>query len=211
MNSTPHSILGLIRHARTLWNEERRIQGRLDSRLSTTGRHMARMWGRQLAGCPWDRILASDLGRARETAELVNATLGLKVDFDKRLREQDWGRWSGITLPELSTCFSDQVRVEEKKGWDFRPPGGESRREVLARTMAALKEAGERWPAQRILVVCHEGNIKCVLYHLLSRKFLPDEPRLLRGYALHLLEYRRNKHKLVLGQANALPLDIPAP
>ncbi|BCO07815.1 putative phosphoglycerate mutase GpmB [Desulfolithobacter dissulfuricans] len=209
MNNTPPTTLGLIRHARTLWNEERRIQGRLNSRLSTVGRQMARMWGRQLADCPWDRILASDLGRARETVELVNTTLDLEVDFDGRLREQDWGRWSGLTFPELSNRFRDRVQAEGKKGWDFRPPGGESRREVLARTMAALEEAGGRWPGQRILVVCHEGNIKCVLYHLLARKFLPDEPRLLRGYGLHMLEYRRDK--LVLRQANALFLDTPTP
>lgn len=188
MTKTRATRFGLIRHAQTRWNKEKRIQGRLDSPLSTAGRRMAVSWGRELHDLAGRRIVCSDLGRARETTKLLNQTLNLPVHPDKRLREQDWGKWNGMTLAELKTSHAEMLRQQEDAGWLFRPPGGESRQQVLERSLAALHEAHLAWPGETILVVCHEGVIKCLLYHLAGRRFLPDELRLLKGYRLHLLE-----------------------
>ena len=193
----PHTTFGLIRHSLTCWNEEKRIQGLQNSSLSENGRRMAVAWGHELAGLHWDRILASDLGRVQETVAFVNRVLQLPVHFDPLLREQDWGAWSGLSFPELFARFGPEVRVQEAAGWDFRPPGGESRKEVLARGMQALAAADRKWPGQNILIVCHEGIVKTLLYHLLGRRFLPDEPKILTGYHLHLLQAAGNEPVLV--------------
>ncbi len=206
-NPKSKTRFGLIRHGQTLWNSEKRIQGQADSPLSEQGREMARAWGKQLAGMGWTRILMSDLGRVQETGQLVNATLGLELFNDARLREQDWGEWSGWTFPELFARRQREVRQQEALGWQFRPPGGESRLEVLARAQEALLAAHHRWPGDKILVICHEGIIKCLLYDLYKRKFLPAEPKLIKGYQLHLL--RAEADELLLEQANALPLRTP--
>lgn len=203
-NPKPATRFGLIRHGQTLWNAEKRIQGQDDSPLSGQGRKMAAAWGKQLAGQGWDRILMSDLGRVQETGRLVNATLRLPVLNDVRLREQDWGEWSGWTFPELFARRQQEVRQQEALGWNFRPPGGESRLEVLARGKEALLAAHHRRPGENILVICHEGIIKCLLYSLSRRKFLPSEPKLIKGYQLHLL--RADSAGLQLEQVNALPL-----
>jgi probable phosphoglycerate mutase len=187
---------GLIRHSLTLWNEEKRIQGLKDTPLSPVGRCMARAWGEILQTLHWDRIIASDLGRVRETVALVNQPLQLPVHWQPLLREQDWGEWSGLSFPELFANFGPEVKAQEAAGWDFQPPGGESRRSVLARGQQALVQAAGRWPGQDILVVCHEGIIKTLLYHLLGRKFLPDEPRVLQGYQLHLLTVKADVPEL---------------
>jgi probable phosphoglycerate mutase len=184
---------GLIRHSRTLWNEEKRIQGLQNSPLSESGCLMAMAWGKELQQFHWDRIMASDLGRVQETVALVNGQLQLPVHTEPLLREQDWGAWSGLTFPRLFARFPDQVREQEDAGWNFRPPGGESRKEVLARAVQALRRGTEQWPGQDILVVCHEGIIKTLLYHLLDRKFLPDEPKILKGYQLHLLSFSHDR------------------
>ena len=184
------TTFGLIRHALTLWNEEKRIQGLQDTPLSARGREMAEAWAGELQGLPWDRILASDLGRVRETTAIINRVLELPVQFEPLLREQDWGRWSGLSFPELFALHGDEVREQEQAGWEFRPPDGESRTEVLARATEALSSAAARRPGQMILVVCHEGIIKSLLYHLLGRRFLPGEPKILSGYHLHLLRMR---------------------
>ncbi|HEB49919.1 MAG TPA: histidine phosphatase family protein [Desulfobulbus sp.] len=204
------TTFGLVRHGRTVWNEERRIQGRLDSPLSPAGREMARRWGRELARFGWHRILASDLGRARATVDLINQGPGLEVHFDPRLREQDWGRWSGLTFAELHALHQEELDRQVAAGWDFRPPGGESRREVLVRARAALTDGHRRWPGEQVLVVCHEGIIKCLLYHLCHRRFLPGEPPLLRkGYWLHLLRVDREIHLEKLHAAPLTAADTP--
>ena len=202
-NQQPTSF-GLIRHAPTLWNEQKLIQGQQDSPLSKTGQKMATKWGPKLITFPWKRILCSDLGRTRETSELINQTLGLSIHTDKRLREQDWGEWSGITLDDVKHKYKKLLRNMVRSGWLFQPPGGETRKQVLKRSLTALYEAHISWPGESILVVCHEGVIKCLLYHLTARQFLPEEPSLIKPYHLHLLDHDDNT--LALKQVNCIPL-----
>ena len=77
---------GLIRHAETVWNRAKRIQGHQDSPLTPEGELQAAAWGRTLQRLRWERILASDTGRAVATAERINNHLGLPVVLDRRLR-----------------------------------------------------------------------------------------------------------------------------
>lgn len=208
MNDIAATLFGLIRHAPTGWNEEKRIQGQYDASLSATGLLLAKQWGRELTGHEWDRILCSDLERTRKTAELINLALHLPVSSDPRLREQDWGDWAGTTIAALVKEYPGRVRAQERRGWDFRPPGGESRREVLQRSWQALLAASSAWPEEKILVVCHGGVIKCLLYHLLQRRFLPEEPELLRPYNLHLLTVQGDELSLTRLNAAQLSTDL---
>ena len=178
---------GLMRHAQTVWNRQKKIQGLSDSPLTAGGERQASGWGRILSRFSWDRILASDTGRALETAERVNLSLRIPIDTDSRIREQDWGRWVGKTIVQLKAEQPLELAQQINAGWDFQPPGGEDRQSVLARSQAALQDAFTRWPGENILVVIHEGVIKCLVYHLSGRQFLPTEPPLLKSYQLHRL------------------------
>lgn len=204
MNTRAATCFGLIRHAPTLWNEQKRIQGQQDSPLSERGRAMAESWGPQLAAFAWDRLICSDLERGARTASLVNRSLHLPVIFDPGLREQDWGAWTGMTLKEINSEVNSQVSNQEQRGWDFRPPEGESRREVLARSRAVLADAHAGWPGEKILLICHEGVIKCLLYHLLGRQFMPEEPKVILNFHLHLMAMEEGM--LSLRKMNALAL-----
>ena len=195
------TIIGLLRHGKTLWNEEGRIQGRQDSPLSRSGREQAHEWGDFLRGCHIDQIVASDMGRARETLAILQAYChSLPVTWEPQLREQSWGEWEGKTFQELQ---ADELNAQVRAGWDFRPPGGESRREVLKRAMAVMQKIVEQFPGQRVLVVCHEGVIKSLIYHLSGRAFLPEEKKLLQKRQLHLL--CGTEHTLMVASLNILP------
>ncbi len=196
---------GLIRHGQTRWNEEKRIQGHLDSPLTAQGAQNALAWGEILSRFSWNRILASDLGRARQTAHRVNRALNLPVIPDSRLREQNWGAWTGKPLDVLRARFSQAIAEQEARGWDFCPPAGESRRQVRERSCQSLVEAGQAYPGERILVVCHRGVIKCLLYGLLNRAFLPHEPRLQLSHYLHWITHEPT-HGLKLEKVSAIPL-----
>jgi len=203
-NGTP-TRLGLIRHARTLWNNEKRIQGQKDSALTDEGKHSAGQWGKSLAGFGWHRILASDTGRAFKTAQRVNATLKVPITTDARLREQEWGTWTGMTISAVTALFSQMPPEQTGVGWKFRPPGGESRNEMWDRGEKALIDAAERWPGAVILVVTHSGMIRCLINRLLGLQFLATEPRFLRPAHLHLLTCKTGR--LGIEKANALDLD----
>lgn len=176
---------GLLRHGQTVWNREKRIQGRGDSPLTRTGIDQIRNWASFLHGQDYARILCSDLGRVRETVSVLNRTLQLPVTFDSRLREQNWGKWEGMTVQNVQLRFQDELDTQIRAGWHFRPPGGESRNEVKKRIYTALESAHTQFGGEKILVVCHLGIIKCLLYSLENRKFLPDEPKLLKKFAMH--------------------------
>lgn len=183
----PATTFDLMRHAPTQWNMIKRIQGMDDSELTEEGELLAEQWGHRLAPLGYDRILVSDLGRTRKTAQLINKALDLPMTTTDKLREMDWGEWTGLTLQHLKTekraVLAEMVRV----GWDFQPPGGESRRDVRRRVEQALQEAAAAWPGQNILVVTHGGVLKAVIYGLSQRDYLPSEPPLLLPGHLHRL------------------------
>ena len=175
---------GLIRHAETEWNRKKKIQGHTDSPLTPEGKLNAQRWGGVLAGCKWNRLIVSDLGRAIETATFVNSSLKVSLHKDSRLCEQNWGRWEGKSLKKID---DNMLAASIEEGWKFCPPGGEDRISVRDRSQIALTEAAARWPGEMILVVTHEGVIKCLIYGLTGRKFLPTEPPLLRSNHLHFV------------------------
>lgn len=196
---------GLIRHASTVWNQEKRIQGQQDSPLTDDGVALARQWGRLLQAHHWDLILASDLGRAARTAFLVNETLRAPIEYDPGLREQDWGRWEGKTLARIREETPELLLQQMTAGWKFRPPGGESRDRLWKRSSRSLLAAAEGRPGKRVLVVTHEGVIKSLIYRLSGRKFLPTEPPVFEERKLHWLVYADGL--LRIDRINAMALE----
>ena len=196
---------GLIRHAQTIWNREKRIQGHHDAPLTPQGNRQARNWGLQLMKMNWDQILSSDMGRALKTAERINATLKLPISADPKLREQDWGLWTGKTKIELEREAPGDLAKAMSMGWEFCPPAGENRRQVWSRSLKALKFGAINRPGKTILVVTHEGVIRSLIYRLSGRKFLPTETPLIRTYHLHWLIL--DSTGLQIEEINALALE----
>lgn len=188
-----------MRHGLTEWNRDSRIQGGTDISLCDEGRDMARKWAKSLAEHPFDSILTSGLERARETAEIINEVLGLPMHEDPRLAEQDWGQWAGLTKVELKKIFK-KVQQQERLGFQFRPPGGESRDEVLIRACDALLDFNAEHSDASVLVVTHNGVIKCLSYILSGLEFLPGDPLPIEPYRLHRIECLDNE--LAIGELN---------
>jgi broad specificity phosphatase PhoE len=138
-------VLLLVRHGETEWNVQRRYQGRSDSPLTATGVAQAHAIGRLLAQLPEAAagpIVASPLGRARRTAEIIRKHLASAAPFqiDERLRELSLGSWDGLTYAEIAArspgVFDGRGRYE----WYFRSPDGEPYDAFAARLGAWLRE-----------------------------------------------------------------------
>jgi broad specificity phosphatase PhoE len=152
------TTLLLARHGETDWNSERRWQGHADRPLNERGREQARALAAELAGRSIDAIYTSDLVRARETAEIVAAQLGLEVRIDAGLREVDVGTWSGLAHGEIEV--NDPAGFgrwqDGGKGWE----GGESYEEMGERVVAAMLGIASRHRGETVLVVSHGGSIR---------------------------------------------------
>ena len=205
MDNRKITRFGLIRHAQTLWNREGRIQGHRDSALTESGKDDADGWGRQLSGIHWDRIVGSDLGRAVETVAIINSYLQIPFETDFRLREQDWGEWAAERIAKIESEALPKLDETKRTGWQFCPPGGEDRISVWQRSHRVLMDAAKRWPGETILIVTHEGVIRSLIYRLCNRRYLPQEPALLKSRHLHWLIF--DSDRLQVKRINALMLE----
>lgn len=174
-------IVGLLRHGRTAWNDAGRMQGRADVHLSDAGRAQVRQW-RLPASLIGARLVASPLARARETAALLGAQA---FDVDDALIEMDWGEWEGETIEALKTRHGAAFAANSARGLDFRPPGGESPRDVQRRFVTWLRRNTADAPA---LAVTHQGVIRSVLALATGWDMTGKPPVRLADDIVHLIE-----------------------
>ena len=133
-----------IRHGETEWNAAGRFQGSQDIPLNDLGRTQAVKAGgiladllanddREPAALPF---VASPLGRARSTMELMRGAIDLPplgYTIDDRLREIGFGHWEGMTLPQMEQANPDAFALRQADKWGAAPPGGESYASVTLR------------------------------------------------------------------------------
>ena len=143
----------LVRHGESEWNAIGRWQGWADPSLSELGMRQALVGARAVGAV--DAIVASDLLRARMTADIIAGEIGIgPVVVDAALRERDAGPWTGLTRVEIE---------REWPGWlaeGKRPDGYEEDESLLERVvpaLLALEHAGDT-----VLVVTHGGVIGAV-------------------------------------------------
>ena len=162
MSAQPGAIrLALIRHGPTDWNAVKRIQGHSDIPLSEAGiAHLRTL--RVPAELAARDCYVSPLRRARQSAALLGRG---EARVAPALREMSWGEWEGQILKPLRRRLGDEMRANEARGLDFRPPGGESPREVQARLLDWLAALAGR--GNDACAVTHKGIIRC-LYSLAS-------------------------------------------
>ncbi|HSO64616.1 MAG TPA: histidine phosphatase family protein [Ornithinibacter sp.] len=149
--------LVVLRHGETTHNAAGIWQGQLDSPLSDLGLEQADAVGPALASFSPDRIVTSDLTRARVTAESVGRATGIRVELDPRLREIHAGGWQGLSAAEVAERWPEE-RAAVLRGEDVRRGGdGESMQDVLTRVGEALEELLADLPAGACAVVSTHG------------------------------------------------------
>jgi broad specificity phosphatase PhoE len=149
-------VIYLVRHGETEWNRTRRYQGWSDSPLTEHGLAQAEAIGRLLRRLPDAQsaeLVASPIGRARHTAEIIRDRLGRSepLRFDDRLREISLGSWDGLDRAEIAALRPGIFDGDNYHEWYFATPDGESYEVFAGRVAAWLAEAAD-WP---LIVVTH--------------------------------------------------------
>lgn len=179
------TLLTLVRHGQTDWNLAKRIQGSTDIPLNETGRADALAAAGRLADGAHHAIYASPLIRARETAEIIAAELGMTLHgLVPDLREREFGEGEGMLVPDYIRSYGD---------WHAEVPGAETLDQVGVRALAALhaiaQDARRRSAptAESIIVVTHGGVIRAVIDHV-SGGTLPQVGDVLANGSAHRFE-----------------------
>jgi probable phosphoglycerate mutase len=157
-------LIYVARHGETDWNAVGRWQGHTDVPLNDTGRQQARELAATLQSQGLRVAASSDLSRARETAQIVAAALGLTfARADADLRERSFGIFEGLTRAECAERYPSEWAAWEK---ERRAPGGaESQVSLAARVHSAaqriaMEVAADDAPA---LIVTHGGALRALV------------------------------------------------
>lgn len=152
----------LIRHGETDFNRQMRFQGHIDAPLNAIGHDQAARLARHLAGEPLQRVVVSDLQRARDTAAPLLAQRALAHAYDPAWREQAFGALEGMVVTEVRDRHPEMWAAWSRHEADTAPPGGESYRAFHARVMGALAALAQAHAGERIAVFTHGGALDMV-------------------------------------------------
>lgn len=156
------TTLYFVRHGESEANAAGRFAGRTDSPLTELGRRQADIVAGALSGVSFDRVVSSDLSRARDTAAAIARRQGLTIETFPGLREVDMGGAAGRKFEDAR-----QHPGYSPDGF-LRWPGGESLDEALARSTAVLDRIVAESPGDTICVVGHGGITRILVSHFLG-------------------------------------------
>lgn len=157
----------LIRHGETAWNRARRMQGQIDIPLSEAGQRQAQALGTALAAAERPvAIYASDLQRARHTAQPVATAHAMPLALDAGLRERCYGAFEGLLYEEISERYPQAFADWRARIPHARFPAGEREAETLQefhqRSVDAVTRIVQRHAGGPLIIVTHGGVLDCL-------------------------------------------------
>lgn len=158
--------LFLVRHGQTEWNVLRRAQGHTDIPLDAVGLNQAASVAAALGKIPVDRVVSSDLLRARQTADAIASAKGLEVDIWPDLRERGFGVLEGADFETVRAEIARLAAEENVPEFAVTPKGGENWRQVWDRVSPAAKRL--RAMDGDTVVVAHGGTCSLLAAHLIG-------------------------------------------
>lgn len=153
----------IFRHGQTVWNAEGRPQGQHEYPVPLTveGREQAMKLAEKLSGRKIKLIISSDLLRARQTGEIVSRVLQVPLEFDRRLREVDYGILNGLYTIEREEVYPDFKKSYQDVHIPF--PEGESLHQVALRFIEAIRDICGKYSYRVIGLSSHGHAINALI------------------------------------------------
>ena len=162
-------LLVLVRHGQSEWNLQNLFTGWRDPDLTERGIAEARAAGRGLKrdGYGFDVAFTSELLRAQRTCSLILEEMALPdvpIIRQRALNERDYGDLSGLNKDEARARWGDAQVHAWRRGYDVRPPGGESLKDTAARVLPYYIAAilPRVMAGQRVLVAAHGNSLRAL-------------------------------------------------
>lgn len=171
------TTVGLFRHGQTDWNIDMRLQGTADIPMNQFGIAQVTRAAEVLALSKWDVILASPLGRAKQSAEIIQSTLGLsELKIESLLLERSFGIGEGMDYKTWQEQFAHLDSI----------PGAESTAAVQSRARQLLEFLEREYEGASVLAVSHGALIRFVLNEV-SEGQVPPKGERLQNASLHVI------------------------
>lgn len=160
----------MIRHGETALNVKGCYYGRTDAVLSEKGISQARYLKEILKEVSFDYIVASPLVRAYNTAQIVMEEREQEIFGDRRLMEQDFGIFEGMTYKEIQNTYTKELDAWNEEFSTYRIPKGESFADVRSRAEDFLRDIplGRESKGEKMLIVAHKGTLGHLLAAMLK-------------------------------------------
>jgi alpha-ribazole phosphatase len=197
------TVLYLLRHGAIDWPEPEAFIGQTDPPLSEEGRRQALAWRKPIHEVGFAAVWSSDLKRCTETAALVFAGGQTQIRFLPELREIHLGTWDGIPRRRIREGHPDLWEARGRDLGSFRPPGGESFRDLQQRVVRQVEWLASEVPGPA-WIVTHAGVIRVLICHCLG---IP----LANLFRIRLHPARLSVVAMAPGRVEVLGLNLPAP
>ena len=161
----------IVRHAESAFNDQNRIQGHQDSRLTFKGLYQAQHLARKIKKIKIDKIYSSDLGRAYATTLEITRHTRLRIVRDPLLREIHLGDWEGMTPEEVDELYDRGYQKWLKSPSSIKIPRGEGIRRFKKRVVGRIRAIARSNRGKTVLVVTHGGAITALLADWLRADF----------------------------------------
>ena len=159
----------LVRHGRVSWNAKAAYTGWTDLPLDERGEKEAMMVAKRLKNTHIGAIYASDLNRARRTAEIIAGPHNLNVQTSKNLREINYGEWEGLSISDVKSNYGEDVfDMWASDPVNYRIPGGETFGELRDRAAPEVERIASAHPGQTVVIVAHRSVNRVLVCHWLG-------------------------------------------
>jgi broad specificity phosphatase PhoE len=170
MDAQP-ALIYLLRHGEVEGAETRRFIGHLDVPLSTLGERQCAAQAERLRPAGLTAVFSSDLARARRSAQIIGAPLGLTPVANPALREMAMGRWEGLTAAAIQAREPDAFATWMAGVGEFAFPEGESVADLTARAWPVLLDIAAAYGGRAVAIVAHGGTNRALLCRSLGLPF----------------------------------------
>ena len=161
-----NTVIYLTRHGQTMWNIEKRLQGRGNSPLTEDGIERAKELRDRIKDIKLDVIYSSPIERALTTANIIKGDKNVEVVTDDGLREMCFGDYEGkITDEVMKENPNWDISLIMKGNTELAAPNGENLAEVRERVAKAMDSIIEENKGKTVLVVAHGITLKAIMYY----------------------------------------------
>lgn len=191
----------LIRHGETEWNRMRRMQGHIDIPLNDAGQRQAQALVAALVAERPQAIYASDLQRARATAQPAADALDLPLTLDPALRERCFGAFEGLMYDEIRTRYPEAFARMQARDPHAQFPAGERKAETLddfyRRAVGAVARLARRHAGERLAIVTHGGVLDCLYREATGKPLDAERDFGILNAAINRLQWRDGRFRLL--------------